>query len=162
MPRDTDALVFRWALGRRHGERPTPEVAALVIDLKRTYLQLRATVRRVYAVVTDWPAVAPGMRVMGFDLLREVDAGGRRFVLACLDFGPGGVDAWIGRHVLTEHAGPFPAPPLRLGARAERAGGSGGVPAADRPQPDSGVADRSLLFSLTARSRRCSRCSPRG
>jgi hypothetical protein len=41
MPPGTGAVLFRWALGRRYGERPTPEVATLVIDLKRTYLQLR-------------------------------------------------------------------------------------------------------------------------
>ena len=151
MPPGAGAVLFRWALGRRYGERPTPEVAALVIDLKRTYLQLRATLRRVYTVVTDWPAAAPVLRVMGFDLLTEVAVGGRRFVLACLDFGPGGVDAWIGRHVLAEQAGPVPAQPPRLGARADRDGRPGGAPASDRPLPDARPADRPPLFSLTAR-----------
>jgi DNA-binding CsgD family transcriptional regulator len=113
MPRGADAVVFRWALGRRHGERPTPEVAALVTDLKRTYLELRATLRRVYTIVADWPAGAPVLRVMGFDLLTEVAVGDRRFAVACLDFGPGGVDAWIGRHVLAEHSRPVPARTLR-------------------------------------------------
>ena len=141
MPPGTGAVVFRWALGRRYGERPTPEVATLVIDLKRTYLQLRATLRRVYTVVADWPAAAPVLRVMGFDLLTEVAVGGRRFVLACLDFGPGGVDAWIGRHVLAELAGPVPAQPLRAAARADLDGGSGVGPATGRPP----------VFSLTAR-----------
>jgi DNA-binding CsgD family transcriptional regulator len=95
-------------------------VATLVTDLKRTYLQLRATLRRVYTVLTDWPSAAPVLRVMGFDLLTEVAVGSRRFTLACLDFGPGGVDAWIGRHVLAEQAGPVPARELRDGARADR------------------------------------------
>ena len=120
MPSGRGAVLLRWALGRRHGERPTPEVATLVTDLKRTYLQLRATLRRVYTVVADWPASAPVLRVMGFDLLTEVAVGNRRFALACLDFGPGGVDAWIGRHILAEHAGPVPVQPLPLAARAER------------------------------------------
>jgi DNA-binding CsgD family transcriptional regulator len=132
IPPGTGAVVFRWALGRRHGEQPTPEVAAVVTDLKRTYLQLRATLRRVYTVVTDWPAAAPVLRVMGFDLLTEVPVGGRRFALACLDFGPGGVDAWIGHHVLAEHAGPVRALPLGPGAPTE-------------------APDRSPMFSLTAR-----------
>jgi len=95
-------------------------VAALVIDLKRTYLQLRATLRRVYSVITDWPSAAPVLRMMGFDLLTEAAAGDRRFAVACLDFGPGGVDAWIGRHVLAEQAGPLPARPPRPGARVGR------------------------------------------
>jgi DNA-binding CsgD family transcriptional regulator len=151
MPPGAVAVVFRWALGRRHGERPTPEVATLVIDLKRTYLQLRTTLRRVYTVVTDWPTAAPVLRVMGFDLLTEVEVGGRRFVLACLDFGLGGVDAWIGRHVLAEHADPVLAQQLPLGARADRDEESSGVPAADRFQPQPGAPDRPPLFSLTAR-----------
>jgi DNA-binding CsgD family transcriptional regulator len=151
MPPGTGAVLFRWALGRRYGERPTPEVATLVIDLKRTYLQLRATLRRVYTVVTDWPVAAPVLRVMGFDLLTEVAVGGRPFALACLDFGPGGVDEWIGRHVLAEHVGPVPAQPLRLDARADGDRGSGGVPAVAGAKPDPGGADPHALFSLTAR-----------
>jgi DNA-binding CsgD family transcriptional regulator len=151
MPPGSGALVFRWALGRRHGERPTPEVATLVVDLKRSYLQLRSTLRRVYTVVTDWPAAAPVLRVMGFDLLREVDVDGRWFVLACLDFGIGGVDAWIGRHVLAEHASAVPGQALPFGAPAERDGGRGGVPETERPQANPGVAGRPPLFNLTAR-----------
>jgi len=139
MPPGGDAVLFRWALGRRHGERPAPEVATLVVDLKRTYLQLRATLRRVYTVVIDWPAEAPVLRVMGFELLTEVAVGDRHFALACLDFGPGGVDAWIGRHVLAEHAGP-------VGAHTPRP-----ATGADRPPPDPGPADPPPLFRLTAR-----------
>ena len=145
MPTGTDAVMFRWALGRRHGERPTPEVATLVIDLKRTYLQLRATLRRVYTVVTDWPAAAPVLRVMGFDSVTEVVVGGRRFVLACLDFGPGGVDAWIGRHVLAEQAGPVPAQPRHLGAPADRDAESSDGPAADRPSRSPGPSTDPLV-----------------
>jgi DNA-binding CsgD family transcriptional regulator len=151
MPPGTDAVVFRWALGRRHGEQPTPELATLVIDLKRTYLQLRATLRRVYTVATDWPDKASVLPVMGFDLVTEVMFGGRRFALACLDFGPGGVDGWIGRHVLAEQAGPVPAPALRLDAGPDRAGGPNDSPAADRIRLAGGAAERSPLFSLTAR-----------
>jgi DNA-binding CsgD family transcriptional regulator len=160
MPAGAAALVFRWALGRRHGERPTPEVAALVIDLKRTYLQLRATLRRVYTVVADWPAAAPVLRVMGFDLLTELDVGARRFALACLDFGPGGVDGWIGRHVFAEQADPISSQPLSsqplssqpitLDAPAGGNGESRQGPTGARPERDQ-VADRSPLFTLTAR-----------
>ena len=141
MPPGAEAVVFRWALGSRHGERPTPEVAALVTDLKRTYLQLRATLRRVYTVVSDWPAQAPALRVMGFDQLTEVAVGPRRFSLACLDFGTGGVDAWIGRHVLAEQAGPVPAQPRPPDRRSPGDGRSAALHAADRPP----------LFRLTAR-----------
>jgi DNA-binding CsgD family transcriptional regulator len=105
----------------------------------------------VYTVVIAWPAAAPVLRVMGFDLLKEVAVGDRLFVLACLDFGPGGVDAWIGRHVLAEHAAPLPAQPLGLVAHADRDVRPGGTPVADGTRPDAGATDRPLLFRLTAR-----------
>jgi DNA-binding NarL/FixJ family response regulator len=64
---------------------------------------------------------------MGFDRVNEVAVGTRPFTLACLDFGPGGVDSWIGRHVLAEQAGPVAA------------------------EPGSAATDRPGLFRLTAR-----------
>ena len=140
IPLGTDAVVLRWALGRRHGEHPTPELATLVTDLKRTYLQLRASLERVYTVVIDWPTAAPVLRLMGFDVVADVAVGERRFVLACLDFGPGGVDAWIARHVLAEHADPVPAAPPRLGTGPGGNAASGG-----------GDAARPAVFTLTAR-----------
>ena len=96
----------------------------------------------MYTVVIDWPAATPVLRVMGFDLVTEVDVGGRRFVLACLDFGPGGVDAWIGRHVLAEHTDPVPGDPSRPKALPGSHGRPGEVPAADQPQPAPRAADR--------------------
>jgi DNA-binding CsgD family transcriptional regulator len=143
MPADARAVVFRWALGSRHGEQLTPEVAALVVDLKRTYLELRATLRRVYTVVADWPAAAPVLQTMGFGSLEEVCVGDRRFVVACLDFGPGGVDAWIGRHVLEEQE----APPS---ARAIRESSPARGPASIS-EPRRGAPDRPPLLTLTAR-----------
>jgi DNA-binding CsgD family transcriptional regulator len=128
MPDDAQAIVFRWALGGRHGEKPTPETATLVVDLKRTYLELRATLRRVYTVVVDWSTTAPVLRVMGFHPLEEFHIGERSFVVACLDFGPGGVTGWLGRHVLAEQL-PAPSP------------------------PSDGDADGLLVLKLTARER---------
>ena len=143
MPPDAQAVVFRWALGSRYGEQPTPEVAALVIDLKRTYLELRAILRRVYTVVADWPAAAPVLQTMGFNSLEEVVIGDRPSVLACLDFGPGGVDAWIGRHVLAEQLAPPAATAVRDSAPA-------GSPASIL-EPRRGATDRPALLTLTAR-----------
>ena len=121
MPPDARALVFRWALGSRHGEQPTPELAALVIDLKRSYLELRARLRRVYTVVADWALASPVLQVMGFSPVDTIDVGDRRFVVALLDFGPGGVDAWICRHVLAEQSvqkSDSPVPEPRRGTPA--------------------------------------------
>ena len=143
MPAGAQALVFRWALGSRYGEQPGPEVAALVVDLKRTYLELRAALRRVYTVVADWSAAAPVLQTMGFDSQQEIAIGDRRFVLACLDFGAGGVDTWIGRHVLAEQLAPPSASPVPDAAPA-------GSPALI-PEPRQGDADRPVVLTLTAR-----------
>jgi DNA-binding CsgD family transcriptional regulator len=143
MPADARAVVFRWALGSRYGEQPTPEVAELVVDLKRTYLELRATLRRVYTVVADWPTAAPVLQMMGFDSLAEVSIGDRRFVLACLDFGPGGVDAWIGRHVLAEQLAPPPATAVR---DSEPPASPAAIPV-----PLRSADDRPAVLTLTAR-----------
>jgi DNA-binding CsgD family transcriptional regulator len=142
MPADAQAVVFRWALGAHSGEQPTPEVAALVIDLKRTYLELRATLRRVYSVIADWPAAATVLRVMGFDALEEVAIGDRRFVLACLDFGPGGVDAWLGRHVLAEQSEASPTTAVHDRSASSQ------ISAVPTPRR---VDDRPAALKLTAR-----------
>ena len=118
----------RWAAGTASGPRPRWRRWSSTSSAPTCSCARR--LRRVYTVVTDWPAAAPVLRVMGFDLLTEVDVGGRRFVLACLDFGPGGVDAWIGRHVLAEQAAPVPARPAA---------------------PTRGGRPTARLFSLTAR-----------
>jgi DNA-binding NarL/FixJ family response regulator len=73
---------------------------------------------------------------MGFDSLGEVVVGERRFVLACLDFGSGGVDAWIGRHVLAEQLAP-PSATARTPVSI--------------PELDRGPAHRLALLTLTAR-----------
>jgi DNA-binding CsgD family transcriptional regulator len=143
MPADARAVIFRWALGSRYGEQPTPEVAALVVDLKRTYLELRATLRRVYTVVAEWTAAAPVLQVMGFDPLEEIMVGDRRFVLACLDFGPGGVDSWLGDHVLAEQLAHPSATAVQDSAPTRSP--------VSIPQPRRGAADRPALLTLTAR-----------
>ena len=75
----------------------------MVVDLKRLYLQLRPHLTRVYAVVGDWEAVGPAMRIMGFGRVEpEILLGEKAFRVCALDFGPGSVDGWLARHVLVE------------------------------------------------------------
>jgi DNA-binding CsgD family transcriptional regulator len=103
LPATTEALLHRRALGRRRGERPSPELGAMVVDLKRLYLQLRPRLARVYAVVGEWGAVGPAMRIMGFGRIEpEILLGETTFHVCVLDFGPGSVDGWLARHVLVE------------------------------------------------------------
>jgi DNA-binding CsgD family transcriptional regulator len=96
------ALLVRSLLGHRRGELAAPELATLVVDLKRSYLEHRAALRRVYTAVHEWEAVSPLLRTMGFVPAGTVTAGGLPHRLAVLDFGDSGLDGWIARHVLDE------------------------------------------------------------
>lgn len=96
------ALVVRSTLGRHRGEHLSPEVATMVVDLKRHYLEHRRRLRRVYTAVQHWEGLAPQLRTMGFAPLAPVHVGATDFTLTVLDFGSRGVDGWLGRHVLAE------------------------------------------------------------
>ena len=126
LPATAEALLLRRALGGRRGEQPSPELGAMVVDLKRMYLQLRPRLARVYAVVCDWETVSPAMRIMGFGRVEpEIRLGEAPFHVCALDFGPGSVDGWLARHVLVESGDASPVDP--------GSGGSALLAAADRP-----------------------------
>jgi DNA-binding CsgD family transcriptional regulator len=132
LPPGAEALINRRMLSLRRGEAPAPEVGALVVDLKRLYLELRPGLRKVFSVHADWARVAPVLRVLGFDDVgAAASIGGRSYQVCVLDFGPDGVDGWLLRHVLVESGQPAAAevasspavhpadrpPVLRLSAR---------------------------------------------
>ena len=126
LPPTAEALLHRRALGRRRGELPSPELGAMVVDLKRLYLQLRPQLARVYAVVADWEAAGPAMRIMGFGRVRpEIRFAEATFHLCALDFGPGSVDGWLARHVLVESGDSTPV--------GQQEAGSTLLPTAQRP-----------------------------
>jgi Transcriptional regulatory protein, C terminal len=88
-------LVLRRWLDRDAGEGPSPTQAALWLDIKRTYMELRPVLRRLYAVLRDPEPYLPVMLELGFVPLEPIDVGGSTIHPACLDFGPGSVDGWL-------------------------------------------------------------------
>ena len=42
------------------GEAPTPAHAALILDLKRRYLEMRPRLRRIYSLAADRPSSIDG------------------------------------------------------------------------------------------------------
>jgi hypothetical protein len=88
-------LVLRRWLDRDLGEAPSPAQAALWLDVKRTYMELRPDLRRIYTVLRDPEPYLPVMIELGFVPLEPIDIGGTTFHPACLDFGPGSVDGWL-------------------------------------------------------------------
>jgi DNA-binding CsgD family transcriptional regulator len=112
MPEGRSAWLLRTTLSARTGEGRSPEIATMVVDLKRVYFEQRRSLRRVYAAVQEWGEVGPTLRVMGFDRLpAPVRVGDRSFTVAVLDLGSGGVSAWLAGHVQVEtgqSTGPTP------------------------------------------------------
>ena len=49
------ALFNRFALSARRGSEPSPELAPMLIDIKRTYLELRPDLARVYVIRAAGP-----------------------------------------------------------------------------------------------------------
>ena len=97
---DDRVLFLRRWLGRDDGELPSPVQAAWWLDVKRAYLERRPRLRRVYLAVGDLAPYASAAQKLGFVPF----SGGPELPLASamLDFGPGSVDAWLGRLVRHE------------------------------------------------------------
>lgn len=97
VPENQTVLFLRRWLSREHGEAPSPVQAACWLDIKRTYMELRPKLRRVYLTVVDLPTYAPVAVKLGFQPLSEAvkDSDGITYQTAMLDFGPSSVDGWL-------------------------------------------------------------------
>jgi len=102
---DNEKVLFlrRW-LSSTEGDSPSPAQAACFLDVKRTYMELRPNLRRVYVAVRNPATYMPVLTKLGFFPLPdcEVKIGGYAYRTVMLDFGPSSVDGWISRLVATE------------------------------------------------------------
>lgn len=96
-------FLRRW-LARTTGELPSPAQAACWLDIKRTYMELRPHLRRLYTTVTFLDTYAPIVCPLGFTPLEEVSVtlGGTTYHTALLDFGEESVDGWLATLVGSE------------------------------------------------------------
>jgi DNA-binding response OmpR family regulator len=84
-PRSQRSLFLRWMTGSYQAA-----IAALVLDVTRTYMELRPELRRVYGRAVDLVG-ADGSCAMAMGYLPldgEPDS-------VCMDFGPASVDGWL-------------------------------------------------------------------
>jgi len=97
MPAGATALFCRRWLAREQGEAPSEAQAAAWLDLKRSYMELRPALRRVYLTVRDLLPYAAAAERLGFTVLADaaVDLDGHSYHSAMLDFGPSSVDGWL-------------------------------------------------------------------
>jgi hypothetical protein len=93
----SSALFCRRWLDRDVGEGPSASQAASWVDLKRTYMEMRGTLRWVYTTVANPEPYAEVATRLGFRPLPEptADVGGQMLHSILLDMGPGSVDAWL-------------------------------------------------------------------
>ena len=93
----SNALFCRRWLDRDVGEAPSASQAASWVDLKRTYMELRGTLRWVYTALANLEPYVEVATRLGFRPLSDptADVGGQPLHSVLLDMGPGSVDAWL-------------------------------------------------------------------
>jgi hypothetical protein len=104
LPSRQRALLGRTWLGRDAGERPSAAQAAIWIDAKRLYMEMRPQLRRMYICQRDFSHHEEALAHLGFvdlpDATAEID--GMPYHTRMLDFGPGSVDGWLAGLVAAE------------------------------------------------------------
>ncbi len=105
------ALFCRRLFDRDVGEQPCPVQAACWVDIKRTYLEMRARLRWVYMTLRDPRPFADAAVKLGFrpTTTPEVRVGTDVLHAFVLDMGPGGVDGWLAEMVGAAIAAPAAA-----------------------------------------------------
>src|SRR5262249_4191932 len=95
-PGQRTLLLRRW-LAEHEGESPSAVQAACFLDIKRTYMELRPALRRVYTTFCDEGAWHGPLQRLGFRVLpaSAVSLGGVRYHSALLNLGPDSVDGWL-------------------------------------------------------------------
>ena len=111
VPRGQRVLYIRDSLTRGTGGDGSSAAAALWLDVKRDYLEMRPALRRVYIASTDPEQVAPALAPLGFAplALEPIDVDGIGFTTLLNDLGPASVDGWlsdvVGRELQTDEDG---------------------------------------------------------
>jgi DNA-binding response OmpR family regulator len=97
VPRGQQVLFQRHLLAADGGEATTPAHAALILDLKRRYLEMRPRLRRIYSQAADPAAALSQLAPLGFALLPDgaAEIGGTTYHAFYNDFGPSSIDGWL-------------------------------------------------------------------
>jgi hypothetical protein len=96
LPHGQIALFIRQWGTRAGGLAPVPGEPSICLDIKRTYLELRPALGRVYLPARDDRALEY-FAALGFVHAPGHDTvvGGETYLTAFADFGPGSVDGWL-------------------------------------------------------------------
>lgn len=102
-PGERVLFLPRW-LDRATGEIPSAAVGACFLDIKRTYMELRPGLRRIYTAVIDWNTFEPILFPLGFAPLEKfnVTISGITYHTLMNDFSPSSIDGWLAKLIGTE------------------------------------------------------------
>ncbi len=97
VPRGQQVLFLRHMLAADGGEATTAANAALILDLKRRYLEMRPRLRRIYSLAADPAAALAQFAPLGFARVPDgvAEIGGTTFHALYNDFGPSSIDGWL-------------------------------------------------------------------
>jgi hypothetical protein len=97
VPRGQQVLFLRHMLAADGGEATTPAQAALILDLKRRYLEMRPGLRRIYSLAADPAGAVTQLGPLGFARLSDgaVEIGAATYHVFYNDFGPSSIDGWL-------------------------------------------------------------------
>jgi DNA-binding response OmpR family regulator len=97
VPRGQRVLFLRQLLVADGGEASSPARAALILDLKRLYLDMRPALRRIYSAAVDPAAALRHFAPLGFAALPDgtADIGDTTYHSIYNDFGPSSIDGWL-------------------------------------------------------------------
>jgi DNA-binding winged helix-turn-helix (wHTH) protein len=86
------------------GEAQCASLAAFFVDLKQSYVEMRGTLRWVYAAIANPEPFADFGPRLGFQMLADAttEVGGQILYSVLLDMGRGSVDAWLAELVGAE------------------------------------------------------------
>lgn len=104
VPRGQRVLTSRFSLADPGSTSQSLVYAALMLDLKQAYMELRPELRRFYTNAPEiWGSESPWTRV-GFEPVSgaPVNLDGTAYHAYVLDFGPASVDGWLTRIIATE------------------------------------------------------------
>jgi hypothetical protein len=104
VPRGQRVLVLRFQFAHPADPDQALVIAALILDVKRQYMELRPELRRIYNVLPEVYGPSSPWTRLGFRTVLDAPVlfGGVAYYAHVLDFGPASVDGWLTRIVATE------------------------------------------------------------
>jgi hypothetical protein len=104
VPRGQRVLFLRFQFAHPDDPNHALVIAALILDIKRMYMELRPELRRVYNVLPEQYGPGSPWTRLGFRSVLDapVRFDGVAYYAHVLDFGPASVDGWLTRIIATE------------------------------------------------------------